>query len=92
MVNQFFTGKRLALLERLLDTYHEHQADGTVDKFWPNLVDQYLFEFPEDDVQTPAFVHEKTLSGKKSLKRPEGIEKPIREVSTHFLAYLHVTD
>lgn len=76
----FFTGRRLEILQKNKPLYKQHQDAQTLAQFWPLVVEEYLAEFPEDDKPTPQYERLKTNSGKKSMKRPEGIEKPIREV------------
>jgi hypothetical protein len=81
----FFTGPRSDLLQSLLVEYHQHQENNTLKEFWPYMVETYLTAFPEDDKPEVPFARGKTASGKKSFKRPEGVDKPIREVRIWFL-------
>jgi len=76
----FFTDRRLEILQENKPLYKQHQDAQTLHQFWPLVMDKYLAEFPEDDKPTPQYERMKTTSGKRSMKRPEGIEKPIREV------------
>lgn len=80
----FFTGRRLEILRANKSLYKQHQDAQTLSQFWPLIVEAYLAEFPEDDKPTPHYERMKTTSGKRSMKRPEGIEKPIREVPSCF--------
>ena len=64
----------------MLPEYRQHVVEGTQDKFLAIACKRYFEQFPEQDVPTPAFERTRTASGKWSKKRPEGVEKPRREV------------
>ena len=76
----FFTGQHLEILCKNKLLYKQHQDAQTLGQFWPLIVEAYLAEFLEDDKPTPHYKWMKTTSRKQSMKRPEGIEKPICEV------------
>ena len=65
------------------------QASGTVREWLSQAFQDFILEFPVPDDPTPAFERKKTLSGKTSLARPEGVPKPFREVRRMITSVIH---
>ncbi|KZV60027.1 hypothetical protein PENSPDRAFT_694636 [Peniophora sp. CONT] len=79
MANNFFDRARLDFLYEWIAQYRFAQDNGTLSDFWERMITAYLDKFPEDDEPEQDFQRERTNSGRRSLRRPEGIPKPIRE-------------
>ncbi|VDB96081.1 unnamed protein product [Peniophora sp. CBMAI 1063] len=79
MANGFFDRARLEFLYEWLAQYRFAQDHGTLSEFWERMITAYLVLFPDDDQPEEVFERARTKSGRKSMKRPEGVPKPIRE-------------
>ena len=78
--------EELLELAPLLPLFRVYAADGRVEEFMTLAASRYFAKFPEQDKPTPTYEKTRTDKGKISKTRPDGVEKPRREVSRVFVA------